>query len=103
MAKRTKKLGRQLLDTLRDVHALMGATTNPDRLQQLVEQRARLLKQIGDLVDKNITQASKEYKAATTGLQQASAKIRTAIEGIESVANAITTVAKALDLVSKVK
>lgn len=103
MAKKTKKLGRQLLETLRDITSLMGATTNSDRLEQIAEQRATLLKQISDLVDKNLDQASKEYKAATVGLQQASAMIRTAIEGMESVANAITTVAKAIDLISKVK
>lgn len=95
-----KKLGRQLLDTLKDVTALISDTNDPVRLDQLIKQRRQLLIKISALVDANITEATNEYKEATNNLENASKSIKKTLKGIESVANAIKTVAKALDALS---
>lgn len=102
MAKEQKKLGRQLLDTLKNVTALIAGTTDPDKIEGLIELRGQLLDQIGELVDKNLRKASEEYAAAAQGLEEASEAIQKALKGMETVATAISVTAKAVDLVAKV-
>ena len=98
----TKKLGRQLLESLTDINMLIGSTTNPDRIEELLTQRNDLLGKISSLVDKNLDKATVEYKNATKNLKAASAKIQKAIKGLESIANAIKSITKALDSIGKV-
>ena len=102
MAQRSKSLGRQMLKTLDDLTDLMAATTDPDRTKELMSQYLKLRAELGELIDKNLDQASREYLAARKGLRDASAQIRLAIKGMESVAHAIGTVAKVVELVAKV-
>jgi len=94
-------LGRQMLATLNDITALMGATHDPNQLNVLIEQRAQLLAKIADLVDKVLDQESEQYKAATLGLQAASASVRLAIQDLSQVQDAIKIVATALSLAAK--
>jgi DNA repair ATPase RecN len=95
-----KKLGRQLLDTLKDVGDLIADTNDPTRLDHLIKHRRQLLQKISVLVDANIREATKEYKEATKSLDNASKSIKRALKGMESVANAIKTIAKAVDTLS---
>ncbi len=91
-----------MLATLNDITSLMGATQDPDRLNQLIGQRATLLKQLGELVDKNLNQESDDYQAAVRGLQAASAQIQNAIKGLSAISNAISIIASALSLIEKI-
>jgi len=100
MAKQVK-LGRQLLTTLDDITDLIDVTHDEDRLKDLEEQRSKVLKQLGDLVEAHLDSSGKKYRDATSGLQAASATIRDAIKGMESVASAIKQIAKAIDLITE--
>jgi hypothetical protein len=94
-------LGRELLNALEAVNGLIPKAASPQDLNNLPTTRARLIEQIGTLVDTNLNRPSQEYRAATSGLQVASASIRSAISGMESVAKAVETLAKTLDLVTR--
>ena len=94
-------LGRELLNALEAVTSLIPKAVSPQDLNNLRAMRARLIEQIGTLIDTNLDRSSQEYRAATSGLQGASASIRSAISGMESVAKAVETLAKGLDLVSR--
>jgi len=94
-------LGRQLLATLSDVNALFAKATSRQEVDQIDAQRARLLDQIGTLIDRNLDSGSREYAAATQGLQAASAQIKEALQRLEKVAQAITVLGQALDAVAK--
>lgn len=94
-------LGRELLNALEAVTGLIPKATSIQDLNNLRTTRARLIEQIGTLVDTNLNRASQEYRAATSGLLEASASIRSAISGMESVAKAVETLAKTLDLVAR--
>jgi hypothetical protein len=94
-------LGRELMNALEAVNSLIPKATSPQDLNNLRTTRARLIEQIGTLVDTNLNRASQEYRVATSGLQGASASIRSAISGMESVAKAVETLAKTLDLVAR--
>ena len=95
-------LGRELLSALEAVNGLIPkAAASPQDLNNLRATRARLIEQIGTLVDTNLNRASQEYRAATSSLQGASASIHNAISGMESVAKAVETLAKTLDLVAR--
>jgi hypothetical protein len=94
-------LGRELLNALEAVNGLIPKATSPQELNNLRATRARLIEQIGTLVDTNLNRASQDYRAATSGLHGASASIRSAISGMESVAKAVETLAKTLDLVTR--
>lgn len=90
-------LGRELLNALEAVNGLIPKDVSPQDLNNFRTTRARLIEQIGTLVDTNLNRASQEYRAATSGLQVASASIRSAISGMESVAKAVET----LDLIGR--
>jgi len=94
-------LGRELLNALEAVNGLILKPASPQAREDLRNTRARLIEQIGALVDANLDRASQDYQRATGGLQAASGSIRSAISGMESVAQAVETLAKALDLVSR--
>jgi hypothetical protein len=94
-------LGRELLNALEAVNGLIPKATSPQELNNLRATRARLIEQIGTLVDTNLNRASQDYRAATSGLHGASASIRSAISGMESIAKAVETLAKTLDLVAR--
>jgi hypothetical protein len=94
-------LGRELLNALEAVNGLIPMAASPQNLNNLRTTRARLIEQIGTLVDTNLNCASQEYRAATSCLQGASASIHNAISGMESVAKAVETLAKTLDLVAR--
>jgi hypothetical protein len=94
-------LGRQLLVTLEDVNGLFARTSTREELDQVDQQRARLLHLIGTLIDRNLDSGTQEYLAATRGLQDASVQIRLAIRRMEKVAEAITALGQALDLVAR--
>jgi len=100
--KSDKKLGRQLLETLDSLTALIEVTHDPERLKELNQQSTKLSKQIGQLVEARLDSASAEYLEATRGLVAASAAIRQAMKGIDSVVNAIAAVSQAIDLVAEV-
>ncbi len=97
----SRPIGRQLLDTLSDVTALIADTNDPDQVAELARQRQELSQQISALVDKNLDAGTKAYKDATVSLVAASESIRKAINGMEAVAKAIAAVGQALDLVGK--
>ena len=94
-------LGRQLLATLEDVNALFAKAATRQDIDRIDTQRARLLHQIGALVDRNLDRASQDYIAATQALQAASDEIEHALQRLERVAQAITLLARALDAVAK--
>ena len=94
-------LGRELLNALQAVNDLILKPASPQDREQLSQTRARLIEQIGALVDTNLDRASQDYQRATKGLQAASGSIRSAIGGMQSVAQAVETLAKALDLVAR--
>jgi hypothetical protein len=94
-------LGRELLNALEAVNGLIPKATSPQELNNLRATRAKLIEQIGTLVDTNLNRASQDYRAATSGLHGASASIRSAISGMESIAKAVETLAKTLDLVAR--
>jgi hypothetical protein len=96
-----RPLGRQLLETLADVNALYSKADTLQQIDDIDRQRARLLQQIGTLVDRNLDSASQEYLDATRALAGASGEIRAALQRIERVADAITMLARALDTVAK--
>jgi DNA repair ATPase RecN len=96
-----RPLGRQLLETLADVNALYAKATTVQQIEDLDRQRARLLQQIGTLVDRHLNSASREYREATQALQGASDEIKAALQRLERVAQAITVLAQALDAVAK--
>jgi hypothetical protein len=94
-------LGRELLTALETLNGLIPKARSAHDRNNLRKTRARLLEQLGGLVDTNLDRASQEYRAATSGLQAASASIDSAIRGMQSVAKAVETLAKALDLVAQ--
>src|ERR1041384_421593 len=96
-----RPLGRQLLATLADVNALYAKATTVQQIEDLDRQRARLLQQIGTLVDRHLDSASREYREATQALRGASDEITAALQRLERVAQAITVLAQALDAVAK--
>jgi len=96
-----RPLGRQLLATLSDVNALYAKAATREDIERLDAIRSRLLDQLGTLVDRNLDSGSREYAAATLGLQNASAQINDALQRLDRVAQAITVLGQALDMVAK--
>jgi hypothetical protein len=94
-------LGRELLHALEAVNGLILKPASPQERQHLSQTRARLIEQIGALVDTNLDRASQDYQQATSGLQTASGSIRRAMNGMDSIAQAVETLAKVLDLVTR--
>jgi len=101
MAKKTAKLGHQLLDMIDQMTELLAKATNPDSVRQLVIQQLKLRQQAADLIDARLDQASQEYQEASEGLQAASATIQKALKDMETVVAAIQTIARAVELVSR--
>ena len=102
MPARSNKLGRQLLEALEESTNLMAATIDPERLEQLIQVRAKLREQLAKLVDEHLDERSKQYKDATAGLRDASQQARAAVKGLEAVARAIRALARAAELAAKV-
>jgi hypothetical protein len=94
-------LGRELLNALEAVNGLILKPASPQDRENLSHTRARLIEQIGALVDTNLNRANQDYQRATSSLQAASGLIRRAISDMESVAQAVETLARALDLVTR--
>lgn len=94
--KKTNGLGRQILQTMRDLSALIADTHHPQRIQELMSQYRELEDKLEVLIEANLDSASEEYKAATKGLREASAKIQAALSGMETVAEAIAAVGHAV-------
>jgi len=92
-------LGRELLNALEAVNGLILKPASPQDRETLSQTRARLIEQIGALVDTHVDRASQDYQRATSGIQVASGSIRRAMNGMESIAQAVETLAKRLDLV----
>ena len=90
MAKKAK-LGQSLLDMVDEITLLLGKATNPDSVQKLVVQQLTIRKQLAELIDKNLDQASKKYKDATAGVKEASTSIKKALDDMEAVVNTINT------------
>jgi hypothetical protein len=101
MPGKSKKLGRQLLEALEEATNLMAATIDPERLEQLIQVRAKLREQLARLVDEHLDERSKKYKDATAGLRDASRRARAAVKGLEAVAGAIRALARAAELAAK--
>ena len=93
-------LGRHLLGTLEGINDLIP-NASAKELKALKQTRKRLLQQIGVLIDKNLDAASREYRRATMGVNDASKTIQDAIAGVKQVAEAIRALARAIDLIAK--
>ncbi|HEX9871814.1 MAG TPA: hypothetical protein VGC99_25105 [Candidatus Tectomicrobia bacterium] len=76
-------LGRELLHALEAVNGLILRPASPQDREHLSQTRARLIEQIGALVDTNLDRANQDYQRATSGLQAASGSIRRAMSGAD--------------------
>ena len=67
-------LGRELLNAFEAVNGLILKPASPQEREHLSQTQARLIEQIGALVDTNLNRAYQDYQRATSGLQAAWAR-----------------------------
>src|SRR3954452_22131130 len=94
-------LGRQLLQSMRDIDDLLEKTKDPAKRKKLNSQYDKLHVQMADLIEASLNPADARYVAATNALSAASDTIEAALDDMKQVAQAIKAIAEAINLVTE--
>lgn len=97
----TSSLGAELRQLSHLLEALIIKEPDLAKKQLLREQLAKVFDSLQSLVDANVDAATKEYKKATKGVEQANGKVIDALKDLGQVAETIQTVGKAVDTLGK--
>lgn len=96
-----KSLGALLSDLLKHLADLIDETENAKQRTRLLNLQRRAAKELQTLIDETVKKRMKEYKDATTQLDNANSALKAAKEDIDQIAEAITKAAKAISAVAK--
>ncbi|MDP1573274.1 MAG: hypothetical protein Q8M09_20020 [Pseudomonadota bacterium] len=92
-------LGKELQETIRNLEKLRDSQNPPS--DTILKQLDTLYGQQIDLIDAAINNKTKEYKDATTALQEAARKTKKAIDDLAKLEKAIEKVADAIGKVTE--
>ncbi len=92
-------LGKELQETIRNLEQLRDSQKPPS--DAILKQLDTLYGQQIELIDAAINRKSKEYKSATTAMQEAAQRTKKAIDDLAKLEKAIEKVANAIGKVTE--